>query len=75
MFQSALIDYWSNMKNDEFFRFIEMNGGDTVVEILKVQCINNVQSLLKDQQIFSQYFNLIVMLYNESIEDKEKKLL
>ena len=41
------------MRNQEFFQFIETNGGDIEAEILKVQGINNVSSLLRSTDVFS----------------------
>ena len=45
----------SNMKHDEFFRFIETTAGDVEVDILKAQSINNVQSLLRSTDLFSLF--------------------
>lgn len=45
------------MNCDEFFRFIETNAGPVEVEILKVQNINNIKTLLRSTDLFS-FFQL-----------------
>lgn len=45
------------MNCDEFFRFIETNAGSVEAEILKVQNINNIKTLLRSTDLFS-FFQL-----------------
>lgn len=40
------------MKNNEFFDFVERNAGDIEANILRIQGINNVQSLLRSKDVF-----------------------
>lgn len=41
------------MKNNEFFDFIEQNAGDIEADILRIQGITNVKSLLRSKDVFA----------------------